>query len=1022
MSGKDTSKTPSFPWIEDREKSGKFDHNIAAEQLWQLLAQIADIYWQEDLHACCTHVHLFGEDSGLAAIARMPGHTPWEFGIEPLDDSNPSETQLSLRESRQAFSNLLCQLFIDTEKRYLLISGQPRFDERGLFLGYHCLARNVSQQQLNESRLKRFRAAVDMSGDMIHLVDRETMRFIDVNDTACKYSGFSREELLNMGPADTLTETAEEISQRYDQIISRGGSGRIENIIPGRNGKDRVIEVHSRALLIDQRWVVIGISRDITAYKKAEESARRLQQMFSALSASNEAILRATTVSELYANVCKAAVHAGKFNIASIRVPDQQGWLELAAYAGEAVIRVSDIKISIRADIPEGQGIAGTAFREEKPCISNDFQHDQRTRPWQKIARRHKFLSGAAFPLFQRKKCVATLLFYSAEKNTFDAEIVKLLEGMVANVSYALDSLLSEQERKQTENLIRESEERFRSLTQLSSDFYWEMNKNFQFIKYEGKIIGESNRRAVDALLNNHLWQFTNITPDNHGWDQFKHLLHKQEIFRDFEFSFRNDIGHQYHFALSGEPIFSESGKFQGYRGISKDITARKRASEHIKFLATHDNLTGLPNRVMFSELLEQAVRSAKRYPEESFAVLFIDLDRFKTINDTFGHHIGDSLLMEVAGRLKQPLRESDVVARLGGDEFVILLQHITQKTQIEVVAGHIMASLSAGMNIQGRHCQVSCSIGISLYGHDATDESDLMQHADAAMYIAKQEGKNNFQFYSQEIHQLTQERNTLEINLQHALTNNEFTLHYQGKLDLHTGRICGVEALLRWHSAALGNIGPDHFIPVAEDTGQIVDIGEWVLRTACQQMMDWHANGIELMSLAVNISARQFNDPGLVKKIKKALQKSKLPAKYLELEITEGVLVYNSERAFAQMKRISALGVKLALDDFGTGYSSFAQLKNYPINTLKIDRSFIEDIPRSKEEMAIVKAIISMSETLGLTVIAEGVEKAEQMQFLQDYRCTQIQGFFFHRPAASEEFQQWYRDHEPENFSKERD
>ncbi|MDT8428764.1 MAG: EAL domain-containing protein [Pseudomonadales bacterium] len=1018
MARKETSNIPFFPVNDDNRNNGKFEIAIAANQLWQLLAQIADIYWQEDEHARCTHIQLCTEYPELSAVADMSGQTPWQFGIEPLGENKPLETHLALRKTRQPFTNLLCQFIVDEDKHYLLVSGQPRFDDKDHFLGYHCLARDVSAQQMNENRLKRFRAAMDMSGDMIHLVDRETMRFIDVNETACKYSGYTREELLTMGPADTLTETAEEISQRYDQIISSGQSSRIENIISGKSGKNRVIEVYSRALLIDQRWIIIGMTRDVTAHKRAEEEAHRLQQMFSALSASNEAILRATTVEELYENVCKSVVKGGKFCLASIRQPDQQGWLRPIAYAGNASIQPDAIKISIKAELPEGQGIAGTAFREEKPCISNDFRHDKRTRPWRTVAVKQQFFSGGAFPLFQRKKCVAVLLFYSTEYNTFDQEIVKLLEGMAENISYALDSLANEQERNRAERQIRESEERFRSLTQLSSDFYWEMDVDFRITQYSGKVIGENNQRALNALLNKHLWEFANIVPDSYSWEQFKHHLHKQERFKDFEFSFKNDLDHQYHFALAGEPIFDEDERFLGYRGISKDITARKRASEHIKFLATHDNLTGLPNRVMFAELLEKAVQLAKRYPKESFAVLFIDLDRFKTINDTFGHHIGDTLLMEVAGRLKQPLRESDVVARLGGDEFVILLQHTSTKAQIEAVAGKILASLSSGMTIQGRHCQVSCSIGVSLYGQDAFDQSELMQHADAAMYIAKQEGKNNFQFYSEAIHLLTQERNALEINLQNALARDEFSLHYQAKLDLQTGRICGVEALLRWQSAVLGSVGPDRFIPVAEDTGQIVEIGEWVLCTACQQLMQWHENGIELMGLAVNISARQFNDPDLVNKIKKALDTSKLPAKYLELEITEGVLIHNSERVFVQMKKINKLGVTLALDDFGTGYSSFAQLKNYPIHTLKIDRSFIEDIPRSKEEMAIVKAIISMSETLGLTVVAEGVEKAEQLQFLQDYHCNQIQGFFFHRPVDSDTFQQWYRDHEPDNFS----
>jgi diguanylate cyclase (GGDEF)-like protein/PAS domain S-box-containing protein len=455
----------------------------------------------------------------------------------------------------------------------------------------------------------------------------------------------------------------------------------------------------------------------------------------------------------------------------------------------------------------------------------------------------------------------------------------------------------------------------------------------------------------------------------------------------------------------NGEPLYDIS--------VVEDVSDRKLAEARVEYLATHDEMTGLPNRTMFGQLVARAIESARRY-ERSFAVLFIDLDRFKIVNDSLGHEAGDSLLKEMASRFRQCLRRSDVVARLGGDEFVMLVDEIKEASQAAVVARHVLSAALKPVPIKGQECRVTASIGIALYPRDAEDAPSLMKNADMAMYLAKEEGKNNFQFYSKEIRALSIERMALESNLAKALERREFSLHYQAKVSIRTGEIKGVEALLRWWNRDLGAVSPAQFVPVAEETGLIVPIGKWVLQTACAQCVAWQGAGLAPICMAVNISPRQFADPGLLDDIREVLTTSGMKPELLELEITESMVMHNVEEAVRKLYAIKEMGVRLAIDDFGTGYSSLAQLKRFPIDTLKVDRSFIREIPNSGEDMAITEAIIAMGRTLGVTVVAEGVETAEQQTFLSSRACDEMQGYYFSKPSHPDQFADLLRHHTP--------
>jgi diguanylate cyclase (GGDEF)-like protein/PAS domain S-box-containing protein len=583
--------------------------------------------------------------------------------------------------------------------------------------------------------------------------------------------------------------------------------------------------------------------------------------------------------------------------------------------------------------------------------------------------------------------------------NEGSVQLVRNLDGEPVGFRGILRDVTA---RREVVQALRESEARFRALTNLSSDWYWEQDADFRYTCMESRRKNTDSTQA--SFLGKCPWETELDIETSGGWEAHRDMLVARRPFRDVVMHRMLSGDRPYYISVSGEPIFDGNGNFTGYRGVSREITEQKIAEDRIQHLATHDALTGLPNRVMFSHLLTTAIPVAERY-QRGLGVLFIDLDRFKFINDSLGHEAGDTLLKKIATRFKKVLRASDVVARLGGDEFVVLIQDMADAEQAAAVARKIISAVIKPVLLMGRECRVTASIGIALYPHNGQDEQTLMKNADIAMYFAKEEGKNNFQFYSTDIKSQSLERLTLESNLRRAQENNEFSLHYQAKLDLASRTITGVEALLRWDNPELGSVPPNRFIPAAEETGLIVSIGKWVLKTACAQNMTWQRAGLPPVRMAVNLSVRQFGDTHLLNDIADILRETGMPAELLELEITEGMVIHNPVHALKLLTAIKQMGVRLAIDDFGTGYSSLGQLKNFPIDTLKVDRSFIRDIATNAEDKAITEAIIAMGKTLSLTVVAEGVETMEQEAFLREHACTEMQGYYFSRPVPAGEF-----------------
>jgi diguanylate cyclase (GGDEF)-like protein/PAS domain S-box-containing protein len=448
-------------------------------------------------------------------------------------------------------------------------------------------------------------------------------------------------------------------------------------------------------------------------------------------------------------------------------------------------------------------------------------------------------------------------------------------------------------------------------------------------------------------------------------------------------------------------PLRDATGKIYGLVGVNRDITERKQANEHLAHLAHYDSVTGLPNRVLLHDRLGQTIAQARRN-SWFVGVLFLDLDRFKLVNDTLGHAAGDLLLKQVAMRLTQALRPSDTVGRLSGDEFAVILSELTSPQNAGLVAQKLIDMFKLPFDLDGNEVFVTASIGITLYPTDSDNIETLIRDADAAMYGAKSAGRNNYQYYTAEMNQRATEKLRLETRLRHAIEREEFILHYQPKVDIATGKITGLEALLRWQSPDAGLVAPDQFIPLLEETGLIVQVGDWVARQACAQIHAWRAAGITPVPVAVNLSARQLRQSGFGATLGRALAEFRIPAELMEIEITESSLMENPEQAIIVLTEIADLGVRLSADDFGTGYSSLSYLKRLPLDALKIDRSFVRDITSDPDDAAITRTVITLAHGLDLKVIAEGVETEEQLAFLGQNQCDEAQGYLFSKPLPA--------------------
>ncbi|MDP2240702.1 MAG: EAL domain-containing protein [Burkholderiales bacterium] len=841
-----------------------------------------------------------------------------------------------------------------------------------------------------------------------------TKRWVQFNDRLCAIFGYSREELAGKSWAEmTHPEDLGRDVAEFERVMRGESEGyTMDKRFIRKDGTVVFATIDVKCIRKPDGAVdfFVATVQDISGSKAAEAKFQRLTRFYAALSQSNEAVVRCASEEELFPKICRAAVQFGGMKMAWIGLLDEAGKrVRPVASYGEGMEYLEGIRISADADDFAGSGPSGITIRENQPYWCQDFRNDPVTAPWHERGARFGWGASAALPLCRNGAPIGVLNLYASEAGAFDEAARRLLVEMAANISFALDNFAREAARERTEEDLRESEARFRSLTEMSSDFYWESD-----VEHRLTARGSADRKVSTvsvfqqgAQIGDRRWEISYVSPDEVGWQAHRAVLDAHLPFRNFELSRIGVDGTERYISVSGDPMFDESGAFKGYRGVGTDITERKAAEQRIEHLAQHDLLTDLPNRVLLNDRVEVAVAHAARHGGR-LALLYVDLDKFKFVNDTLGHAVGDQLLKAAAMRIKSAIRESDAASRVGGDEFVVLLSEINAAEDAARVAEKIIRDVSDPYRLNEHELVLTASIGIAIYPENGQDAGELLRLADTAMFAAKGGGRNRYQFYSEAMGARAAERLHLESELRGACARGEIFVAYQPQIDLASGRVIGAEALARWRHPRHGLISPLRFIPVAEESGLILEIGEWILREACRQARDWREQDILDAHVSVNVSAVQFRQADFLEVVKRALDASGLLPANLELEVTESVVMEGVSSMLDILRRLDAFGVKLAIDDFGTGYSSLSYLRQFPTQRLKIDQSFVRDLPGDPDAVAIARAIVSMGHSLGMHIIAEGVENEAQAVFLSSIGCEEAQGYLYAKPMPGSEFEAW--------------
>ena len=779
--------------------------------------------------------------------------------------------------------------------------------------------------------------------------------------------------------------------------IERMGRGDVSEPLPvARNAGDSV-----------WTWLA-GMQRNLAALDDQRALAlahsQRVGRLYAALSQCNQAIVRSTSEQELFDDICGAVVTYGGMSMAWIGLIDPAaGTVSPAASAGDGTAYLNNFVIVLDAELPEGRGPIGMSYLSGEPYWCQDFQQAPETAPWHARAARYGWAASASLPLRRKGRIVGFFSAYSDTVEPFDAEVRDLFIEMAHDIEFALKNFDHDRQREQTEASLRKSEQHLRTIIETEPEC-------IKVVDAQGRLL-EMNAAGLKILEADSLEQLQQHVLTDLIMPEYREAfiaLHQRVIGGangHLEFRIQGLKGGQRWLETHAAPMTGADGEQRMLLGITRDITDRKLADERIQYLAHFDPLTGLPNRAQLQEHTLHALALARRN-RAPMALMMLDLDHFKDINDSLGHSVGDGLLCELAKRLRRGLREDDIVARLGGDEFIFVLQKAEAKDAAEV-ARKLMELIDQPFRVGTHDLKVTASIGIALYPADGADMETLLQRADAAMYQVKHAGRHDFRFFTAAMQQRAARHLQLVNALRFALERDQMQVVYQPQVSLPDQRIIGAEALLRWSTPELGVVSPAEFIPAAEESGLILSIGAWVLRQAVRQARAWLDDGLPPLVMAVNLSATQFRNNDLPELITQILQEEGLPPEYLELELTEGVALNDPQGAIAMMNNLHERGVRMSIDDFGTGYSSLSHLKKFKVYKLKIDKSFVRDISTDAEDKAIVSAIINMARSLGLKTIAEGVETAEQLEFLQQQHCNEMQGYYFSKPVPQEEFRQ---------------
>jgi len=861
------------------------------------------------------------------------------------------------------------------------------------------VGRDVTEQRAAQEDLRRFRLAMDNSADMIVLIDRATMRFVDVNTTASSLLGYSREEFLEMGPQDLLPVSRAELERSYDELIADPSlTSGMNTHYRRKDGTLLPFESTRRVLRSGGTYIIAAISRDIRERIAAETALRESNERFDiAVRATSDIIWDLDLITEsLWWN---------------------ENFTKVFGYPREDVDRT--VKSWHDAAHPDDRVRVETGMRRVIESGGESWSDEYRFRR----------ADGSYAEVLDRGHVIRDAA----------GKAVRMI-GAMADVSA----------RKEAEEKMRSQALRQR----LVAEFGQQVLASVDLADVLGRAMA-----LVSATLNAEYCNVLELDPEGKrlvfkatvGWpaewigrrsvpvvpgSPVDLVLSRREalVFEDLREETRFSASPLLELGVRSGiqvPIYGSERTFgalgaysQQVRRFTEDDVSflqtvgnilsvaieRKNTEDQLSYLAQFDSLTGLPNRHLFHDRLAHTMTQARR-SSRPMAVLFIDLDRFKLVNDTQGHSAGDKLLKEAATRLNQCVRGGDTVGRFGGDEFGAILSDLAKPGDASIVAQKIIDALARPFHLDGHETYISASVGITLFPADGEEPGALITNADAAMYRAKEQGRNTYQYFTREMNEQALARVHLEAALRRALERKEFLLHYQPKVDLESGAICGVEALLRWQHPERGMVSPVEFIPVLEDSGLIVPVGEWVMREACGQIRVWQQSGLAVPPVAVNLSARQFQQKDLEPIVRSLLAETGVDPSLIQFELTESLLMKEPEAAARTLNGLKDLGVKISVDDFGTGYSSLAYLKRFPIDALKIDRAFIRELTTDPDDAAITLAIIGLAHSLKLRVVAEGVETEGQLNFLSSHACDEMQGYYFAKPAAPAELEAMLRE-----------
>lgn len=900
-------------------------------------------------------------------------------------------------------------LVLPANNRWFNVMVDPIVDEAGNYLGAVHIMSDITDQKRAHDTLQKWAHIFEHAewGVVVGSADGTTLEMM--NPAFAKMHGYTVPELtgrpiLEVFAPESRAEVPAHINRAHQQ-----GHHAFESRHIRKDGSIFPVLVDVTAVKNERGEVLYRAVnvQDITASKQAEGELHRINRALQALSAVNLALIHAQEETALLAEVCRVIVEVGGYVMAWVGYAehDAEKTVRPVARAGHDDGYIDSIKVTWDEG-PTGQGGAGRAIRTGKPWVIHDTLNDPNFRPWAQEAQKRGYGAAICLPLVADTGTFGSLAIYGG-KDSFDAQEFELLQQLGRNLSYGIETLRVRVQHQQAQAEMQ----KLSTAVAQATDWVVITDKEGN-VEYANEAAAAMSGYTREELIGHNPRIFKSGQHDTQFYQDLWTTIAAGHPYRNIFINRKKD-GELFHLDMAITPLRDREGNVIKYLSTAKDITQQLKLQERLNYLAYNDPLTGLPNRTLFMDRVRQTLASSK-HSGKSMGLIALDLDRFKFINETFGPETGDEALREVGHKLAGLVRDGDTVARLGSDEFGILLADLSETDDIVLVLEKIRKGITHPIQVSGQDLMLSFSIGITMFPQDGADAPTLMQNADSAMAKAKELGGNNYQFYAAGMNVKAANFVLLGNQLLHALHQHEFILHYQPYYQASTGRMVGMEALIRWQHPERGLVPPGDFIPILEDTGLIREVGEWTMREACRQVKEWQQQGYEMGPVSVNFSGVQFSWPGLVALVERVLNECGLDPHFLTAEITESAIMHNVEYTESVLSRFKQLGMSISIDDFGTGYSSLSYLKRFPINNLKIDISFIREVTTDADTAAIVQAIISMAHSLDLKTIAEGVETKEQVQILRLLRCDIIQGFYYSHPLPPQEFVKLFGESSP--------